>query len=180
MKPYHACKLIGAALLLSFAVAAADKQASVNASDEKFIKKVAEAGKVEAALSELAVQKATRSEVKELAQSLHSEHATVNEGLSGLATRKGVQISAIIEPSGAAKFKELEKLSGKPFDDAFLSWVSSSHRRLIAMFEDRAKDAADPDLKAFIEGTLPTLRGHLDKTTKLLPADTQPVALPPI
>jgi putative membrane protein len=166
---------------LCLAVSADDKKPGVKADDEKFIKKIAESGKTEVKLSELAAQKATRADVKEFAQMLVTEHTAINDSLVALATNKHVEISAIIEPAGAAKFKEFEKLSGKAFDDEFLAYMASSHRRSVTAFEDAAKDVSDPEVKTFVNQTLPILRAHLDKAMKLRPPTQDvPAPLPPM
>lgn len=173
--------LAAVAALFSLTAFGTDKTAQVNAADEKFIKQTWESGRTELKLSELAAQKATRAEVKEFANMLLADHAAANDGLGALATRKGVELSAIIDPKGAAKFRELEKFSGKPFDQEFVTYMRASHRRSVASFEDAAKDATDSDLKAFINKTLPTLRTHLEKAEKLLPTENIPPSpLPPL
>jgi len=171
-----------AVALFSLAAFAADKKLQVNAGDEKFLKQAWETGKTELKLSELAEQKATRAEVKEFAKTLLADHAAANDGLAALAEKKGVELSAIIEPRGAAKFRELEKFSGKPFDDEFVTYMRASHRRSIASFEDAAKEAGDADLKAYVNKMLPTLRAHLQKAEKLPPVteNVPPAPLPPL
>ena len=172
--------ILGILSLSCLAAFADDKKPSVSVSDEKFLKKSAEASRVEVSISELAVQKATRAEVKDLAQKLVTDHKAMSEVLATLATGKGVQISAIIEPSGAARFRDLEKLKGDPFDNAFLGYVTGSHRRMIASFEEAAKNAADAEVKAFAGKNLAMMREHLDKANKLLPETVPPAPIPPI
>jgi putative membrane protein len=163
-------------------VAADDKKPAVSTGDEKFIKNTAESGMIEVRLSELATQKASRPDVKEFAQMLVTDHSMLNEGLKALASSKAVQLSAIIAPTGAAKFKELETFqTGKAFDNEFLSYTASSHRRMVREFEEAAKDVADADLKAWINKSLPTLRTHLDKALAMQPpAPAIPTTIPPI
>jgi putative membrane protein len=160
---------------------AADNKPAIDANDEKFLKKTAESAKTEVELAGLGVRKATRPEVKDLAQMLTDDHSAASNELEMLAEGKSVQLSAIIEPSGAAKFKEFEKLSGKAFDDEFLSYMASSHRKTIIVFEDGAKKLKDAELKSFVEKRLGVLRDHLDKILKLQPPpEVVPSPLPPI
>jgi putative membrane protein len=163
-------------------VEADDKKPAVSTGDEKFIKNTAESGMIEVRLSELATQKASRPDVKEFAKMLVTDHSMLNEGLKALASSKAVQLSAIIAPTGAAKFKELETFqTGKAFDNEFLSYTASSHRRMVREFEEAAKDVADADLKAWINKSLPTLRTHLDKALAMQPpAPAIPTTIPPI
>jgi putative membrane protein len=170
------------AAFLCLPVSAADPKPTVSKGEEKFIKNTAESGMTELKLSELAVRKAARADVKEFAQSLVTDHGMMQEGLQALATSKGVQLSAIIAPGGAAKFKDLEGFAtGKPFDNEFITYMTSSHRRMVSEFEEAAKEVADADLKGWINKSLPTLKAHLDKALSMQPPSPPiPTTIPPI
>jgi putative membrane protein len=185
---YQAMKIsfaILSSLLLaasSLTATAADTKAGLDANDEKFLKKAAENTKTEVEIAGLGVQKATRPEVKDLAQMLADDHAAAKDSLQALADSKSVQLSAVmIEPAGAAKFKEFEKLSGKAFDDEFLSYMAASHRKVVLSLEDAVKQLKDAELKSFADRRLTVLRDHLDKIVKLQPPpEAVPSPLPPI
>jgi putative membrane protein len=164
-------------LFLCLAAVGADKKASVGASDEKFLKAAADNSFAQAELARLGVQKAGSAEVKELAQMLVTDQTNLNEGLKALAERKAVMLSAVIDPSGATAFRALERFTGKPFDDAFLSRMQSMENRIIDDFEKASKKAEDGDVKSFAEKTLPTLRSHLDRLEKLAPPPSEPPAI---
>jgi putative membrane protein len=166
----------------SLTATAADTKAGLDANDEKFLKKAAENTKTEVEIAGLGVQKATRPEVKDLAQMLADDHAAAKDSLQALADSKSVQLSAVmIEPAGAAKFKEFEKLSGKAFDDEFLSYMAASHRKVVLSLEDAVKQLKDAELKSFADRRLTVLRDHLDKIVKLQPPpEAVPSPLPPI
>ena len=164
-------------LFLCLAAIGADKKASVGASDEKFLKAAADNSFAEAELARLGVQKAASAEVKELAQMLVTDQGNLNESIKALAESKAVMLSAVIEPSGATAFRALERFTGKPFDDAFLSRMQSMESKTIDAFEKASKKAEDGDVKSFAEKTLPTLRNHLDRLDKLAPPPSEPPAI---
>ena len=58
-------------------------------------------------------------------------------------------------------FDDLSKKSASDFDKAYVSKMVSDHKSTVSMFEDAAKKLKDPDLKAFVDKTLPTIKGHL-------------------
>src|SRR6187401_1117617 len=91
-----------AAFYFTIAVIAADQKAALSDGDAKFLKNTAANGLTEVKLAELALQKATKSEVKDLAQMLLSDHTGVNDSLKALAEGKKVMLSAIIDPSGSS------------------------------------------------------------------------------
>jgi len=60
--------------------------------------------------------------------------------------------------------RELDKLrsqSGAEFDKQFVRMAIKDHKKDIAEFEKARTDLTDPEIKAFVDQTLPTLRNHL-------------------
>jgi putative membrane protein len=141
---------------------AEDKKSSLNATDEKFVKKTAQDGMAEVKLAGLGVQKAERADVKAFAEQMVKDHTAANDELKALAATKGVELSAIIDPSAAKTFKSLEGQSGAAFDKDFIKDMEKDHKSAVSSFEKEEKNAADGDLKTWVSKTLPTLRSHLD------------------
>lgn len=152
---------------ISAPASAAEQKTVTNAADTKFIKEVGEANKGELKMAELGTQKAERADVKEFATMLVTDHTKCGMELSNLAQSKGVEISAIVAADAAEGFKDLEKKSGKDFDKAFLDKMIDAHQDLISKFEDMQDDAADAQLKSWIETTLPKLKSHLERAKEL-------------
>jgi putative membrane protein len=155
------------AILFSTALAFADNKPAVNSTDEKFIKATAADGMAEVKIAELASKKAERAEVKEYAEMLVKDHSAANKELESIATAKGVDVSAIVDPSSAKDFQSLEKYSGKEFDNEFLKLMESDHKKCVSNFESEQKKGGDGDVKAFVDKTLPVIKGHLDKAQNL-------------
>jgi putative membrane protein len=159
--------LVAAAVMASPGQLRADAKDTLNDYDVKFVKKEAAAGLAEVKMAELAAQKAQRPEVKEFAQTLVKDHTAANTELAELAKKKGVEISAVVDPDSAETFKKLEGHSGTDFDKEYLSEMTSAHKKCVSNFEEAAKDARDGDLKAWINKTLPTLKAHHEKAQQL-------------
>jgi putative membrane protein len=67
--------------------------------------------------------------------------------------------------------KQLAKLGGAKFDRAYVDEVASrSTQEDIANYEKMSAHADDPVLKAWVDRQLPTLRYHLAKAGRALPA----------
>lgn len=154
-------------LAAAFFVNAKDPASSLNASDEKFVKMTAESGMTEVKISELGAQKATRAEVKALAETMIKDHTALNEELKALAGNKGAQLSSVIAPKGADMVKDLEKYSGDEFDKEFLEALKDGHEKSVKNFKDAAENATDGDVKAFASKNLPTIEGHLEHIKRL-------------
>lgn len=155
-----------ATVLVTPSLNAAPKD-TLNAADVKFIKEEAAAGRSVVKLAELAVQKAANPDVKALAQTLVTDHTGANTELSALATQKGVDISAVIDPDTAKTFQDLEKVSGSDFDKAFLDAAVKGHKTCVENFQSASKEAQDGDLKMWVNKMTPVLQGHLALAEKL-------------
>jgi len=59
------------------------------------------------------------------------------------------------------EMENLRSQSGAEFDKAFVTMALTDHKKDIAEFEKCRTDVTDPEVKAFIDQTLPTLRNHL-------------------
>ncbi|MDB6138164.1 MAG: outer membrane protein-like protein [Verrucomicrobiaceae bacterium] len=159
---YAAALLMGAGSLI-----AAETKSSLNATDEKFVKEASMDGKAEVRLGQLGAGKADDKAVKAVAEMMIKDHTMANGELEALAKSKGVELSAANDPKSDKMIASLEKDSGKDFDKAFLKQLEKDHKKDISSFESESKDAKDGELKAWVDKTLPTLKGHLDhvKTT---------------
>jgi putative membrane protein len=151
----------------SSADAKAAKQSGTAAASSTFMMKAAQGGRAEVALGQLAQTKATDAQVKTYGQMLVSDHSKANDELSSLASTKSVTLPADVSASQKSTQDRLEKLSGAAFDRAYMSQMVRDHQADIKEFEQAAK-STDPDVKAFAEKALPTLRHHLDEAQRIV------------
>ncbi|HSI63572.1 MAG TPA: DUF4142 domain-containing protein [Candidatus Saccharimonadia bacterium] len=154
-------------LAAAFLVHAKDPASSLKAADEKFVKSASDSGMAEVQIAELGAKKASRAEVKALAETMIKDHTALNLELKTLATNKGAQLSAAIDPKGAETMKDLEKYSGDEFDKQFLKALESGHEKSVKNFKSASEDATDGDVKAFASKNLPTIEGHLEHIKRL-------------
>jgi putative membrane protein len=134
--------------------------------DQEFAKKVAAGGAAEVEVTMLAEQKATSSDVKDLASRLHTDHMKANDELKKIASQKGWTLPTEPTPDQKAKKEKLEKLSGSAFDKAFVDMMVTNHRMNIPNFEREATKGSDPDLKQWASSIVPTLKDHLAMAQK--------------
>jgi putative membrane protein len=143
-------------------------KAKLARSDRKFIENAAKGGLFEVQVAKLAQSKASDPAVKDFARMLVDQHTHANNELTQLASNKGVELPAAPGFMQRHSEKSLAKRSGADFDRHFVSEVGiKDHQKDIKDFEKAAKDVKDPDLKAWIDKTLPTLREHLAQAQKL-------------
>lgn len=128
----------------------------------EFMTKAAQGGMAEVKLGETAASKAQNADVKAFGKKMVEDHGKANAELKELAAKKGVTLPT--EPNEKQKetAEKLSKLSGAEFDKEYVAEMVKDHEKDVAMFEEEAKNAADADVKAFADKTLPTLKTHLE------------------
>ncbi len=136
---------------------------SISEKDQQFVKAVVASNLAEVKLAQLAQQKAANKEVKELGQMLEKDHSAVLSELNTYASKNNIEVPAEETQEAKDAYTEFTKKSGKEFDKDWCDLMEKKHKDGIGKFEGLASEAdADPDLKSFVNKTLPTLRSHLD------------------
>ena len=136
--------------------------------DRKFIEEAAGSGMFEVQVAQLAVTKASDTAVKDFASKLVDHHSAANNELVKLANAKGVELPPAPPRNKRRDIEKLGKLSGAEFDREFVREVGiKDHEKDIKDFEKASKDVKDPELKAWVDKTLPTLKQHLASAQQL-------------
>jgi putative membrane protein len=133
---------------------------SLSRSDMNFATKAAQDGMAEVALGELATRQASNEEVKQFAQRMVDDHSRANNELRELASRKGITLPGEMHAKHKALQDRLGKLSGADFDREYVRAMIKDHDSAVTLFERQSRSGGDPELKAWAEKTLPTLREH--------------------
>jgi putative membrane protein len=103
---------------------------------------------------------------------LVDQHTAANKELVELANTKKVELPAAPARGMRVEVEKLAKLNGKEFDQRFMREVGiKDHEQDIKKFQAASGKVQDPELKAWIQKTLPTLREHLAHAQKLQGGD---------
>ncbi len=149
------------AALAAFQATAADDNKDLKHKDSTFIKEALEGGMAEVQLGQVGAQKAQHEQVKQLAQTIEADHTKANQELQSLALKVGVTVPAELDRKHRKPIDDLQAKSAADFDKAYAEHIIKHHKKDIKEFEKAARDAENPDVKAFASRTLPTLREHL-------------------
>jgi putative membrane protein len=156
--------------LFAPASAIAIKPMPVEQRDERrFLKDAAAAARFESEASRLALAKSSHAGVRSLATTLITHNtATSNELLHMLHVRG--MAAPMLANDQRKILNRLAKLQGAKFDREFLEELGlKSQQENVHLFERASLTARDPQLKAWIDRTLPTLRHHLTTAERLAP-----------
>jgi putative membrane protein len=145
-----------------------NKDDKVARGDRKFIEDAAQGGMFEVQAAQLAAAKATDPAVKDFANKLVQDHQQANNELVQLANAKRVELPAAPSRGQRHTLEKLGTMSGAEFDRNFVKEVGlKDHQKDITTFEKAADKVKDPDLKAWVQKTLPHLREHYALAQKL-------------
>jgi len=129
--------------------------------DWKFAVDAADAGMLEVELGKLAQTKAVSPEIKNLAQTMVTDHGKANEELKNLAAQKNISIPAALSDKSQRKYDDLNGKSGREFDKAYAGAMVDDHEDVVDWFKKESEKGNDPDLKAWAAEKIPTLEHHL-------------------
>ncbi|WP_134092006.1 DUF4142 domain-containing protein [Olivibacter sp. XZL3] len=134
----------------------------VSTDEAAFATEAASGGLAEVALGELAAQKATDAKVKAFGTMMVKDHSKANEELKALAAKKNIALPSAPAVEKQKKLEEIGAKAGKDFDKAYVEEMVEDHKKDVALFEEALEKSKDPEMKQFIESTLPVLRKHLE------------------
>jgi putative membrane protein len=169
--------------------------AGANLSDEEFVRDVALKNMAEVELSRMAVDKATRPEIKAFAQKMIAEHETAGHNLRSVVSGARIEWPAQLDEKHRKTADDLTKKQGANFDRDYLEAMVEGHQDFAAKLESRLDVQSLADWKTAAAGrthskALPEPgtalsdvqvrpnKGDKELTTKInqWAADTYPVA----
>jgi len=133
----------------------------LSAEEKEFAMKAAQGGMAEVSGGTMAASKGTSGDVKNFGNQMVSDHGKANDELKTLATNKGISLPADTDDEHKKVADELSKKSGSAFDKAYMKDMVEDHEKDVAEFKKAQSTVKDPDLKAWVDKTLPVIEGHL-------------------
>lgn len=140
---------------------------SVDEDDSEFAVEAANGGMAEVELGELGLSKATDPQLKDFSRMVVTDHTKVNDELKALTTNKNIILPTGPDEQKRKIVQDLTAKSGRDFDKAFISEMVKDHKKDVKLFEDAQKKVKDPDIKAFVDKTLPVLKMHLENIQRI-------------
>lgn len=107
--------------------------------DQLFIKEALEMSLMEAQVGQLAVQKASREDVRNFGQKLIEDRARMDELMNQAAFQLGVVAPEQLSKHDRVVLETLGGLSGSQFDQAFLHWMVRDHKHSLGDFRLEAQ-----------------------------------------
>ncbi len=153
--------VLAAGLLAGGLAAAVAQSSTLSKDDQEFLQSAYQGGLYEIQIGQYAAASAGDPKVKAFGQQMATDHAALNQKVADLAQKKGLTLDTQPNALNETKIKAATVLSGGAFDQTYVPLMIQAHKNDIQAFEKEEAATADADIKAAIQGALPTLRHHL-------------------
>ncbi|QKG54171.1 DUF4142 domain-containing protein [Hymenobacter sp. BRD67] len=137
-----------------------------HATDAEFMMSAAHSDQNEIQQSKMALAKGVTGAAKEMANRMIADHTKSTAELKQIAAKKGVKLPTDMDAEHKAMAPAMEKLSGKAFEQKYLSQMVTDHQKTANTMAAHQKMTKDADLQGFITKTLPVVESHLQMATQ--------------
>jgi putative membrane protein len=156
---------------------------SMKLTDDKVLRKLHRVNMEEVQAGQLAQQKGASKDVKDYGAMLVRDHQKADQDVKAVASKLNIDVDAkkmdadrqmkadadhqAKHDAKEHKMDELQKLTGRDFDRAFLQMMVNGHREAIDLVK-RARNDVKPEVKDLLDKLLPDLQRHEDKANDIL------------
>jgi len=111
--------------------------------------------------------------VRDFGATLVSDHQAADQTLLAYAKKAGIDPNAMPQDIASkmeaehAKVEHLRPLTGQRFDQEFAQTMRDGHAQVIALVQTTVPQVSSPELRALLNGLLPTLRAHYETAARL-------------
>jgi len=135
--------------------------------DRRFMEKLAKDNAAEIETGKLASTQGSNEQVKQFGERMVQDHGQAADELKQLAQSKGVDLPDAADRKHEREAKSLDKKQGAEFDKAYMQQMVKDHRADLKELQKEAKNAKDPDVKAFAEKTAQVVQEHLNQAQQI-------------
>jgi putative membrane protein len=162
MTPFH---LAGALLMLTPVVRADEDKAPTT--DQQFLLRALGVDNREIAFAEHALKRTRNEEVRKLVEDILTRHIKTRETLTDRAKELKVRLPDGLLKEERERLERLARLEGQEFDREYLRYLLDEHEKAIRLYEQWAKETADPVFRDLASRALLTVKDHLDQARRL-------------
>jgi putative membrane protein len=130
--------------------------------DAQYVVNAYSDGLFEIRMAERIKDRASTSDVKELANSMITSHSKLNDDLAALAQRKQISLPQDLTAAQQSEIDRIAEKSGRDVDVAYVDKLVSMHKDAISLFEKVSANGNDPEIRTQFNAALPELRHHVD------------------
>jgi len=161
--------LLPAALAISMLAPAVRAADTTSAADQAFVAMVSQGGLFEVKAGQLAAERGHTQDIQDQGWTEAHDHQLVGDKLKSIAAAAGIQVADSLNAQFQKELADLQALSGKDFDAAYLRDMDDIHKKDGAAFATEAKAGSNPALRAFAAETHRIVLRHLGELHALGP-----------
>ncbi len=140
---------------------------AISGPDRSFIEQAAIGGNTEIELGREAALKASNDDVKQFAQRMVSDHGKAGDELKAVGQKYGVPLPTAIDKSAEPVKQRLDASTGASFDKLYIEHEVQDHEKDVREFKQAQATTKNPDLKNWIDKTLPVIQDHLNQARQV-------------
>jgi putative membrane protein len=115
----------------------------------------------------IAKTQSQNEEVRDYAEMLIDDHRNAFEKLDNLMKEHGDMEARTLEAGTKQEIERMRGLSGLEFDREYLNMMVEGHKKALAMVQQAAASAMNPDVQDYAEDLVPTIEKHLQRAQEL-------------
>jgi len=135
--------------------------------DAEFIRDVGADNQMQIQLAQIARDKAKNNQVRQFAERLISDHTQLQNQWSAVASRNGMSSKAGMGPRHREKIEQLQKVSGKNFDKAYMILMIQQHQDEVSYWQKEGRASQSPEVRRLVNQGLPTLEQDLAQAKQI-------------
>jgi putative membrane protein len=146
--------------------------------DREFIKDVYADHKFEIGLGRLAQERARDESVKKFGRRMVNDHTRLQQYWVAMISNQGMDYESGMGRRHREKIYQLERLSGRQFDRAYMTTVAQNHREYLDLFRKEARRANSAAVRGRVTRAIPMLEEHFQLAKQIgarVGADTSTV-----
>ena len=136
--------------------------ASLSSTDRDFLVSTAQGATYELAVAKLAQTRGTRSDIKSYANTMITDHKSLNPELDQLAKQNGIDLPTTMTSAKQRSYDRLKSLDGKAFDTAFVKDEAQDNGDDVATEQKEIASTGNASVKAFVEKLKQTDTKHAE------------------
>jgi putative membrane protein len=143
---------------------------ALNPVDNDFVAEAKLGAQFQIDSARLAEKRAMTPAIRELAHEMAATHGPARDALDRLLAREGIQMppESLLKGAYATILSSLEEAGDvTTFERDYMRSQVEYQKGYAALLQNEAQYGADPDIKEFARSTLPSVEGHVQRTSKI-------------
>ncbi|WP_422773969.1 DUF4142 domain-containing protein [Plantactinospora sp. WMMC1484] len=138
----------------------ATPSASLSAQDRQFLQAIHQVNLFEIAAGNLAKQKGTNQEVKNLGGRFVTDHTQLDQKVQNVASAASFNLPNKMTNEQQAVINQLQNVSGADFDTQWITSQLTAHTQAMQLVQAELTQGSDPSAKQVAQQAAPVLQAH--------------------